>query len=62
MGYSMAVNLRTKMDPSATLLICDVNEAAIEKFKKQVAGKGPIEVVKTGAEAAERAVIYPYPP
>lgn len=56
MGYSMAVNLRSKMDSSATLLICDINEAALEKFQKQMAGKGPIEVVKTGKEAASRAV------
>ncbi|KAH8806157.1 3-hydroxyisobutyrate dehydrogenase [Xylogone sp. PMI_703] len=55
MGYSMAVNLRTKMDPAATLLVCDVNEAAIEKFQRQMSGKGPIEVVKNGKEAASRA-------
>ncbi|RFU26829.1 hypothetical protein B7463_g9512, partial [Scytalidium lignicola] len=55
MGYSMAVNLRIRMDPSATLLICDINETAIEKFQKQMVGKGPIEVVKTGKEAASRA-------
>lgn len=58
MGYSMAVNLRTKMDPAATLLVCDVNEAAIEKFQQQMAGKGPVEVVKNGKEAATRAVRY----
>jgi hypothetical protein len=56
MGYSMAVNLRTKMNPSATLLVCDVNEVAIEKFLKQMEGKGNIEVVKSGKEAASRAV------
>jgi hypothetical protein len=60
MGYSMAVNLRTRMDPSTTLLVCDVNQGAIEKFLKQMKGKGKIEVVKTGKEAASRAVCLPY--
>jgi 3-hydroxyisobutyrate dehydrogenase-like beta-hydroxyacid dehydrogenase len=56
MGYGMAVNLRTKMDPEMTLLICDVNTAALDKFQKQMEGKGPIAVVQNGAEAARKAV------
>lgn len=56
MGYGMAVNLRTKMDPEMTLLICDVNTSALEKFQKQMEGKGPIAVVQNGAEAARKAV------
>ena len=55
MGYGMAVNLRKKMDSSQTLLICDVNEGALEKFQAEM-NQGPIQVVKTGAEAATRAV------
>jgi hypothetical protein len=56
MGYGMAVNLRSKMDPSMTLLICDVAEAALDKFQTQMAEKGPISVVKNGFEAAQKAV------
>ena len=55
MGYSMAVNLRTKLPKSTTVLICDVVPAALEKFQTQVAGTGPVEVVKTGFDAALRA-------
>ncbi|KAK5173435.1 uncharacterized protein LTR77_002116 [Saxophila tyrrhenica] len=55
MGYGMAVNLRTKLDRNTTMYICDVSEAAIERFKDEVGSRGPIEVVKNGAEAAEAA-------
>lgn len=56
MGYPMACNLRSKMDSKHTLVVCDVSEAAIAQFRKEMAGKGPIEVVKTGAEAVKAAV------
>ena len=56
MGYPMAVNLRSKMGGDKTLLICDVSEEAIAKFQKQMEGKGPIKVVKNGAEAAQQSV------
>ncbi len=55
MGYGMAVNLRKKMKSSMTLLICDVNEGALEKFQTDM-NEGPIQVVKNGAEAARGAV------
>lgn len=58
MGYPMALNLRSKMDPKATLLINDVSESALAKFQEEMKSKGPIEVVKNGAEAAERAVRF----
>ncbi|KIW13645.1 hypothetical protein PV08_08836 [Exophiala spinifera] len=55
MGYSMAVNLRTKLDDSYTLLICDVSETLIQKFLHQMAGQGPVEVISSGREAITRA-------
>jgi len=57
MGYGMAVNLRSKMDPSATLLICDVNKSALEKFQTQMEEKGEIKVVENAFEAAKAADI-----
>lgn len=56
MGYGMAVNLRTKMDPSWSLLISDVNKAALEKFQSQLKSQGSISIVENGAEAASKAV------
>jgi len=56
MGYPMAVNLRNGLSPEYTLLICDVNKEAISKFQKQAAGKGPVEVITNGHEAAKAAV------
>lgn len=56
MGYPMALNLRKGLGPSSTLLICDVVEDAISRFLKDAEGKGPVEVVKTGFEAIQKAV------
>lgn len=56
MGYGMAVNLRSKLDDTWTFCICDVNEQAINRFKSEMANKGPIEVVKNGKEAIQAAV------
>lgn len=55
MGYPMAVNLRTKMAATSTLLICDVSTSALSSFQSQLADKGPIEVVSNGYEAVQRA-------
>jgi hypothetical protein len=56
MGYPMAVNLRKKMNTSAKILVCDVSQDQIAKYKSALSGEGEIEVVKDGAEAARRAV------
>jgi 3-hydroxyisobutyrate dehydrogenase len=58
MGYPMAVNLRNGLSPEYTLLICDVNKDPISKFQKQLAGKGPVEVISNGFEAANAAVSF----
>ena len=56
MGYPMAKNLRTKMDPKDTLLICDISVETTSRFQEEMEGKGPIGVVYNGAEAAKSAV------
>ena len=58
MGYGMAVNLRSKLDKNVKFYICDVNQEAIKRFKSELNGYGPVEVVKNGAEAAQVAVSY----
>lgn len=56
MGYPMALNLRKGLDPSTTLLVNDVVESALAQFQKDTEGLGPVEVIKSGYEAAQRAV------
>lgn len=56
MGYPMVTNLREKIGPDATLLICDIAQDTIERFQKESIGKGPVKVVKNGSEAAKIAV------
>jgi 3-hydroxyisobutyrate dehydrogenase len=58
MGYGMAVNLRSKLDRSVKFYICDVNQEAIKRFQSELDGYGPIEVVKSGAEAVQVAVSH----
>jgi len=55
MGYPMAVNLRKGLDKSHTLLICDVVPEAIQKFQSETANYGPVEVIKNGYEAIQKA-------
>ncbi|KAJ5604497.1 hypothetical protein N7510_009651 [Penicillium lagena] len=57
MGFPMAINLREKMGPNATLLICDVSADAIGKFQSQTKDQGPVQVVKNGFEAVQKADI-----
>jgi 3-hydroxyisobutyrate dehydrogenase len=62
MGYPMAVNLRSKIDPSYKILICDISKDAISKYQTQVKGKGAIDVVRNGFETAQAAVSLPPTP
>ncbi|KAK3985751.1 NAD binding domain of 6-phosphogluconate dehydrogenase-domain-containing protein [Cladorrhinum sp. PSN332] len=55
MGYPMAKNLRAGLGPDRTLLICDVNTEALERFKAETQGQGPVEIVANGHEAAKAA-------
>lgn len=52
----MAVNLRNKIDPSYKILICDVAPDAISKYQVETQGKGTVEVISNGFEAAKAAV------
>lgn len=56
MGYPMAKNLRAGLEPTKTLLICDVSKEALDRFQAETVGKGPVEIVKNGFEAAKAAV------
>lgn len=56
MGCGMALNLRAKLDKSATFYICDISKEAIDLFKTESDGHGPVEIVKNGADAVMSAV------
>jgi 3-hydroxyisobutyrate/3-hydroxypropionate dehydrogenase len=59
MGYPMAKNLLKGLGPEKTLLICDVNNEALERFKKEAEISGAaakVEVVENGYEAIKGAV------
>lgn len=56
MGYPMAVNLRTKIDPSYKILICDISKDVISRYEEECKGKGSLAVVQNGYEAVQAAV------
>jgi hypothetical protein len=56
MGYPMAKNLRAGIGSDQTLLICDVNTEALQRFKKDTEGQGPVAIISNGFEAAKAAV------
>jgi 3-hydroxyisobutyrate dehydrogenase-like beta-hydroxyacid dehydrogenase len=55
MGYPMALNLRKSLEDTHTLLICDVFSSALDKFQKDAEGHGPVEIVKSGYDAVQKA-------
>lgn len=59
MGYPMAKNLRAGLGPEKTMLICDVDAKALERFKQETKGQGPVGVITNGFEAAQAAVREP---
>lgn len=56
MGYGMAINLRKRLDHDWTLCICDLNDAAIDRFMTETVDGGPVNVVKSASEAMQTAV------
>jgi hypothetical protein len=49
----MAKNLRSKIKESDTMIIHDVNESALKKFKDEM---GNVEIAKDVREVAEKSV------
>lgn len=56
MGYPMALNLHAGLGLDKTLLICDTNLEALDRFKAEARGKATVKVVPNGFEAAKAAV------
>lgn len=54
MGYRMAVNLRKKMPPTATLHIYDVVEDACRRFSDNCSSFGKIEIARSSKEVASK--------
>jgi 3-hydroxyisobutyrate dehydrogenase len=57
MGYEMAKNVRQKMPVGSTLFVNDISRAQCEKFLKEFHTLGPVEIVETACEVAEKARI-----
>ncbi len=57
MGYGMATNLRAKIPKSANFVLCEINEARQTQFVEESSGNGPVEIVSSPREVAERADI-----
>ncbi|OAA54572.1 3-hydroxyisobutyrate dehydrogenase [Niveomyces insectorum RCEF 264] len=55
MGFPMAKNLRAGLGPEKTLLVCDSNKEALDRFLEETKGQGPVRVVSNGFEAVQAA-------
>lgn len=55
MGYEMAKNVRQKMPASSTLYVNDISRAQCEKFLDEFHSLGPVEIVQTACEVAQKA-------
>jgi 3-hydroxyisobutyrate dehydrogenase len=60
MGFQMARNLQSKLSPSDTVRIYDINKEAMEKLgqemRAQKAGGAAVHLAETAADAAKEAV------
>ncbi|KAI0427125.1 hypothetical protein F5Y09DRAFT_333610 [Xylaria sp. FL1042] len=55
MGYPMAKNLLSGLGPEKTLLLCDVNVEALDRFAEEAHGQASVKVVNNGFEAIKVA-------
>ncbi|KAM5349586.1 hypothetical protein ACJ41O_006091 [Fusarium nematophilum] len=55
MGYGMAMNVRKRMSPSATLYVHDVFRASCERFKSEFDSIGGVEIMDSARQVAEKA-------
>ena len=57
MGFQMAKNLQSKLTPTDTVRVFDINAAAVQQLKGELSSTGAIvESASTVAEAAKEAV------
>jgi hypothetical protein len=56
MGFPMAANLRKKIPKESALYINDVDANSVERFVKEYSSYGPVEILGTAKEVAEKAV------
>lgn len=54
MGWGMASNLRAKLPPDATLVVCEINKERLDQWLKTA--PGPVIVATTPKEVAEQSV------
>ncbi|WPH04528.1 Hypothetical protein R9X50_00742000 [Acrodontium crateriforme] len=55
MGYPMASNLRSKIQPSDDMIIHDVNSKILEQFQKEFSGVGNVKIADSVRDVAEQS-------
>ncbi|KIV98020.1 hypothetical protein PV10_01713 [Exophiala mesophila] len=53
MGYRMAGNVRTKMDPTSTLHVLDIDKSVCDRFINEFGSFGPIKIGKSAKDIAQ---------
>jgi len=56
MGFPMASNLRKKIPKESTIYVNDVDQAAVERFVKELSEYGPVKALSTAKDITEHSV------
>ena len=56
MGFGMCSNIHAKISSDDELYICDVNQAALDRFVEESKGQAKVEILKTPKDVAKRCV------
>ena len=56
MGFGMCTNIHAKINPDDQLFICDINQAALERFLQESKGEAKVAILPTPKDVAEQCV------
>jgi hypothetical protein len=56
MGFGMCSNIHSKIKPEDHLSICDINQAALDRFIQESKGQAKVEILKTPKDVAKQCV------
>ena len=56
MGFGMCTNIHAKINPDDQLFICDINQAALERFLQESKGQAKVTILPTPKDVAEQCV------
>jgi hypothetical protein len=56
MGFGMCSNIHAKINSDDQLFICDINQAALDRFVEESKGQPKVAILPTPKDVAEQCV------